>query len=128
MNYEAWRISYQSSEQAARAAFEMYTKAHQKVLELAEENVTLVDKLGWGSAAYSDLALEKEALEHSKEKAVRDAIISALRLYGEPTLSPSEIEALAERYVQNMIVKQPQRDIGGFSDWCKLNDPLESVR
>ena len=128
MKYEAWRISYQSGEQAARAACEMYNKAHQKVLELAEENDTLVDKLEWGSTAYSDLALEKEALEYSKEKAVRDAIISALMLYGEPTLSPSEIEALAERYVQNMIVKQPQRDIGGFSDWCKLNDPLESVR
>ena len=43
-------------------------------------------------------------LQKSRAKAVRDAIVSALRLYGEPTLSPSEIEALAERYVQNVVM------------------------
>ena len=37
MNYEAWRISYQSSEQAARAAYEKCMQLHAKIEQMEEQ-------------------------------------------------------------------------------------------
>jgi hypothetical protein len=70
MKYEAWRISYQSSEQAARAAFEMYTKA-----------------------------------EQSKTEAIREAVKVVLSLYGHADLGVEDIYTIADRYVDNVIIK-----------------------
>lgn len=58
MSYEAWRISYQSSEQAARAA---YAKAEELAQRIAELEAELRDnhwphgatvKLRWAGTAY----------------------------------------------------------------------------
>jgi hypothetical protein len=38
-------------------------------------------------------------------QSVRDAIVAALRLYGDSDLNATEIDALADRYVDNVIIK-----------------------
>ena len=54
MKYEAWRISYQSSEQAAKAAFEMYVEAQQSKAQAVRETLRVVLSL-YGNA---DLSVE----------------------------------------------------------------------
>lgn len=45
MNYESWRITYQSSEQAARAAFKTVEQLHNKNMELENKTNKEVKKL-----------------------------------------------------------------------------------
>jgi hypothetical protein len=52
MNYEAWRISYQSSEQAARAAFQRTQELEQKLKDAAAA-IHYPDC--WDTAAYPSL-------------------------------------------------------------------------
>ena len=43
MSYEAWRISYQSSEQAARAAYAENTKLKAAIIKTINDNLHLAD-------------------------------------------------------------------------------------
>lgn len=45
MTYEAWRISFQSSEQAARSAYDQLSAARARIEELERENAELLAKL-----------------------------------------------------------------------------------
>ena len=52
MTYEAWRISYQSSEQAARAAYAECARLQAKIAEMEkQEPVALVES--WANGSYS---------------------------------------------------------------------------
>lgn len=44
MNYESWRIAFQSSEQAARAAFDSYQRYWRQVLVLEREIIALEEE------------------------------------------------------------------------------------
>lgn len=76
MNYEAWRITYQSSEQAAKAAYEeaqryerLFAMAISSVVELAEAaGVRKEDQLMGGTAQALD-AIEKLKARREKWKA-----------------------------------------------------------
>lgn len=70
VSYESWRISYQSSEQAARAAYAEIEKLRREVEELAE---SLAELITWIPSAdtYRRLGFNPEAAMWALEKAER---------------------------------------------------------
>lgn len=56
MSYEAWRISFQSSEQAARAAYEQCASLQLKMAETVRRNLELIHELGALKSANTELS------------------------------------------------------------------------
>lgn len=54
----------------------------------------------------------QQCLAEIKAQAGRDAVISALRLYGEPTMTVSEIDLLADKYANQIlqVAKEQQNE------------------
>ncbi len=99
MNYEAWRITYQSSEQAAKAAYEeaqryerLFAMAISSVVELAEAaGVRKEDQL-MGGTTQALAAIEKLKARRDKWKA---RALEAERQNGEMESAEEERDVLA---------------------------------
>ena len=77
MNYEAWRISYQSSEQAARAAYAECVQLHVR-LESAEK------ERDWNTARLGEAIEELTALRARIEKMEKQEPLWFIDERGEP--------------------------------------------
>ena len=93
MNYEAWRISYQSSEQAARAAYAECVKLRAKI-EAAEKDIALkeriIDSLGVKLNAVANereaelmarLEEEKKHYENTYKKLLKERKITSAMIH-----------------------------------------------
>ena len=80
--------------------------AEQRILEL-EAQVERLLKGKWNGDEYKAF-LDLPVIAEIKAQAGRDAVVSALRLYGEPSMTVSEIDSLADRYANQ--IRQQAKD------------------
>ncbi|MDP5205854.1 hypothetical protein [Alishewanella sp. SMS8] len=80
MNYEAWRISFQTSEQAAKAAFEEVQQLKAQVEQLSSAAKPLVDHyFNLAEINEPDFTCDQNADLHSLYSALNDVLRQAAK-------------------------------------------------
>jgi seryl-tRNA synthetase len=85
-------------EQLRDAGNDVYAELQQWALQSSHKETDAVFK-AWRKAREATPA---QCLAEIKAQAGRDAVVSALRLYGEPSMTVSEIDSLADRYANQL--------------------------